>query len=140
VLNSKAGKQLSLTKSGYIEPLTPPMRSHKFCSNNDVMNMDYLVHDYETMCRNLKPTSRRVLFDLGASLAFHGSDQPIVELLSEYEKFGFNFDHIFAFEITFNDPTHVYINLLPEKYLMAYHWINVGEVHHLSVLAKAFFH
>lgn len=120
-------KQLSLTKSGYIEPLTPPMRSHTFCSNKqNLMSLDYLVHDYETMCRNLKPTSKRVLFDLGASLSFHGTDQPIVRLLSEYEKFGFLFDHIFAFEITFNDPIDVYTNLLPEKYFMAYHWINVG--------------
>ena len=81
-------KQLSLTKSGYIEPLTPPMRSHTFCSNKqNLMSLDYLVHDYETMCRNLKPTSKRVLFDLGASLSFHATDQSIVRLLSEYEKF-----------------------------------------------------
>ena len=134
-------KQLSLTKSGYIEPLTPPMRSHTFCSNKqNLMSLDYLVHDYETMCRNLKPTSKRVLFDLGASLAFHGTDQPIVRLLSEYEKFGFLFDHIFAFEIKFNDPIDVYTNLLPEKFFMAYHWINVGEVHYLSMFAYAFFH
>jgi hypothetical protein len=99
------------------------------------MSLDYLVHDYETMCRNLKPTSKRVLFDLGASLAFHGTDQPIVRLLSEYEKFGFLFDHIFAFEIKFHDPIDVYTNLLPEKYFMAYHWINVGEVHYLSIFA-----
>ena len=65
--------QLSLTKSGYIEPLTPPMRSYKgMCTTGQVMDLDYLVHDFEAMCRNLKPTSRRVFIDLGASLD-HGT-------------------------------------------------------------------
>jgi hypothetical protein len=121
--------QLSLTKSGYVEPLTPPMRSHKFCTSKkaELMSMDYLVHDFYTMCRNLKPTSRRVLFDLGASLKFHRSESPIMSLLSQYERFGFYFDHIYAFEVTFTEPTDIYEKLLPEKYFPAYHWINVGE-------------
>ncbi len=121
--------QLSLTKSGYVEPLSPPMRSHKFCTSRaEIMSMSYLVHDFYTMCLNLKPTSRRVLFDLGASLGFHSRTQiPIVNLLSQYEKFGFYFDHIYAFEITFTEPSDVYQKLLPERYFPAYHWINVGE-------------
>jgi hypothetical protein len=31
--------QLSLTKSGYIEPLTPPTRLHKFCSDPSRQNL-----------------------------------------------------------------------------------------------------
>ncbi len=49
----------------------------------------------------------------------------IVHLLDLYEKFGFHFDHIYGFEITMMEPQTVY-DLLPEKYVPAYHWINVG--------------
>ena len=120
--------QLSLSKSGYIEPLTPPMRFHKFCENRKhILSLDYLVHDFEAMCRNLQPTSRKVLIDMGASLSFHDNAQPIFQLLSLYEKFGFHFDHIYAFEIKFTDAQDVYEKLLPEKYFSAYHWINTGE-------------
>lgn len=124
--------QLSLSaSSGYVEPLTPPMRSAKICQPNmreaALMSIDYLVHDFEAMCRRLKPTSKRVLVDMGASLSFHqGSDQPVVLLLELYEKFGFIFDHIYGFEITFTEPKKVFEDLLPEKYMASYHWINVG--------------
>jgi hypothetical protein len=77
------------------------------------------------MCRKLKPTSQLVLIDMGASLDFHGVSLPIMVLLAEYEKFGFHFDHIYAFEITFSEPKHVYKDLLPVEYMAAYHWINV---------------
>ena len=122
-------KQLSLTNSGHVEPLLPPMRSQKFCRDEShLMSLDYLVHDFEAMCRKLKPTSKRILIDMGASLSFHGnSNQPIVTLLELYEKFGFNFDHIYGFEITFTEPKTVYEQLLPLKYFPNYHWINVGE-------------
>ena len=122
--------QLSLTDSGYVEPLTPPMRNNKVCDPGGfkhLMSLDYLVHDFEHMCRKLKPTSKRILIDMGASLSFHGADQPIVTLLELYEKFGFEFDHIYGFEISFTDPKQVYGTLLPEKYFPTYHWINVGE-------------
>ena len=130
--------QLSLTDSGFVEPLAPPLRTMDLCkysspnpdpeSTAKIMNLDYLVHDFEAMCHKLKPTSKRVLIDMGASLSFHGaSTTPIVELMELYEKFGFNFDHIYAFEVTYTDPKNVYTDLLPEKYMPAYHWINVGE-------------
>lgn len=123
--------QLSLSKSGWIEPLTPPMRFHKFCNDpRHLMSLDYLVHDFEAMCLNIKSTSQRVLIDMGASLDFHGkTNQPIVTLLSLYEKFGFHFDHIYAFEINHIDPKRVFEDLLPEKYLKSYHWINTGVSH-----------
>ena len=117
--------KLSFSRSGYVEPILPPMRSNGLCTGNGYMSLDFLVHDFETMCRKLKPNSRRVLIDMGASLDFHGVDQPIMVLLAEYEKFGFHFDHIYAFEITFTEPSNVYNNLLPEKYMVAYHWMNV---------------
>lgn len=118
--------QLSHSKSGFVEPLLPPMRDQGFCFNRRKgMSMDYLVHDFEAMCKNLKPGSKRVLIDMGASLEFHGKDQPIMVLLNQFEKFGFVFDHIYAFEITQKDPQKVY-DVIPEKYMSSYHWINVG--------------
>ena len=120
---------LSLTSAGFVEPLLPPMRHPKFCGGDRkyLMNMDYLVHDFQTMCRNLSPTSRIVLFDLGASLSFHraSGDQPIVTLINLYEKFGFTFDHIYAFEKKFSDPEDVY-KALPDDLISSYHWINNG--------------
>ena len=123
---------LSMTSSGFIEPLFPPMRSSTFClvknSRPVLMFLDYLIHDFEAMCRNLKPHSKRVLIDLGASLTFTGMrKQPLMNLVSTYEKFGFNFDHIFGFEYDFLDPQVVYKQVLPQKYFKSYHWINVGE-------------
>jgi hypothetical protein len=49
--------------------------------------------------------------------------------LNLYEKFGFHFDHIYGFEITFTNPKKVYEDLLPAKYLHNFHWINVGVNH-----------
>ena len=122
-----SSKQLSLSKSGYVEPITPPMRHHSICKDlsNNGARMDYLVHDFEAMCHSLKPTSKIILIDMGASLKFGGKDQPLIHLLDQYEKFGFTFDHIYGFEITEIDPEDAY-DLIPEKYLAAYHWINVG--------------
>jgi len=133
--------QLSLTGSGYIDTLLPPMRSHHLCigPGRPLMSLDYLVHDFEAMCNNLKPHSKTVLIDMGASLQFHGDrSQPMIQLMDQYEKFGINFDHIYAFEMTPTDPKKVYENLLPERFMASYHWINVGvtaeEGHKLNPL------
>ncbi len=137
--------QLSFSSSGYVEPLLPPMRSHKICQKDKrqlhLMSLDYLVHDFEFMCRQLKPTSKLILLDMGAALDFRhvgGNNQPIVTLLRQYEKFGFVFDHIYGFEINEKDPKVVYETSLPEEYIASYHWINVGasaeEGHKLNPL------
>ena len=135
-LFSNSSNQLSYTeRSGYIEPLYPPMRNHKICyqegKNRNLMSLDYLIHDFESMCLQLKSHSKIVLIDMGASLSFHKATQepPIVTLLELYEKFGFHFDHIYGFETTFTDPSTVYKKLLPEKYMHNYHWINVGTLY-----------
>ena len=121
-------KQLSLSTSGWVEPLLPPMRYHEFCfDKRQLMKLDYLVHDFEAMCNNLKPTSKKVFIDMGASLSFHsGSRSPAIELLELYKKFGINFDHIYGFEVTKSDPNEVFGDLLPKDLLSVYHWINVG--------------
>ena len=89
--------------------------------------MNYLVHDFGTMCRSLKKTSRTVLFDFGASLDFHGDpmNSPALFLVSLYRKFGFPFDHIYAFEIT-QKESQLVLDSLPADMIAAYHWINVG--------------
>lgn len=131
-------KQLSsMGDLGYMEPLLTPMRHHQFCSEGEevagLFNMEYMVHDFEALCQKMKPTSRRVLIDMGASLVFHKPEDeqenvvvPIMFLLELYEKFGFNFDHIYAFEVTEQDANEVYKELLPKKYFPSYHWINTG--------------
>ncbi|KAI2507659.1 hypothetical protein MHU86_6752 [Fragilaria crotonensis] len=122
-------KQLSYSSSGYMEPLFPPMRHPDFCDQETVLSLAYLVHDFGVMCRRLKKTSRIVLFDLGASLEFHGDDDPMdtpaMYLVTLYRKFGFRFDHIYAFEITPHDSEEVF-DKIPHHNLAAYHWINVG--------------
>jgi glycerophosphoryl diester phosphodiesterase len=123
-------KQLSLSRSGYIEPLLPPMRHPKYCQPKEkgrtkALNMEYLVHDFAFMCCQLKKESRIVLFDLGASLSFHhGKNSPILELISWYQKFGMPFDHVYAFEAAQQNPDDVYENI-PENLLGSYHWYNV---------------
>lgn len=131
-------KQLSFApRVGYIEPLTTPMRHPDFCFDTSdrkaLMDMRYMVHDFEHMCRNLQPTTRLVLIDLGASLSYHDGEQevdadepPILYLLRLYQKFGFRFDHIYGYEVTFKAPNEVYEKLLPVEWMPAYHWINIG--------------
>ena len=127
-------KQLSLTPAGYVEPLLTPMRHPEFCKSTVIpedrkklLDLDYLIHDFEKMCLNLKPSSRSILIDMGASLKFHGGRKvPIVVLLEMFQQFGFYFDHIYGFEITEFDPKQVYNEFLPEEYMPSYHWINAG--------------
>ena len=66
-------RQLSQSSSGYIEPLTTPMRHPQFCNDPKtyLMDMRYMVHDFEYMCRQLQPHSRTILIDMGASLSYH---------------------------------------------------------------------
>ena len=121
-------KQLShMNGNGFMEPLLTPMRHPSFCwIEKEYITLKYLVHDFEAMCMKLKPHSKIVLIDMGASLEFHRNDIPIVNLMKEYEKFGFQFDHIYAFEVTKTDSDKIYNELLPVQYFPSYHWINTG--------------
>eukprot|EP00522_Entomoneis_paludosa_P004019 CAMPEP_0172472268 /NCGR_PEP_ID=MMETSP1065-20121228/68245_1 /TAXON_ID=265537 /ORGANISM="Amphiprora paludosa, Strain CCMP125" /LENGTH=497 /DNA_ID=CAMNT_0013230399 /DNA_START=29 /DNA_END=1522 /DNA_ORIENTATION=+ len=90
---------------GWIEPLLPPLRHPNLCFHKqgdpetlDALTLNYLVHDFATMCQGLQSTSRIVLVDLGASPKFWELASPIWELVRLYETFGFKFDHIYAFE------------------------------------------
>jgi len=122
--------QLSLSSAGCVEPLFTPMRHPGFCwETKCLLDLSYMVHDFGAMCRKLKRTSRMVLADMGASLDFHaggGSNkQPAVHLTELCRKFGFPFDHIYAFEITKKDPNEAH-ELVPEEPVPAHHWINVA--------------
>ncbi len=119
---------LTQTSHGLLEPLFPPMRHPDFCfdGRSALMSLDYLVHDFSSYCRKLKPTSRTVLVDLGASLDFHGKKtSPAIYLTESFQRFGFHFDHIYAFEISKKEPEEVF-QRIPQDLLAAYHWINVG--------------
>jgi len=123
---SKSG-QLSRTKSsGWVEPLLPPMRHPNFCMKKagNILNIEYLVHDFAAMCRKLKPTSRIVLFDMGASPKFSGASN-MWKIMNLFGQFGFKFDHIYAYEIRRFEPEEVY-QLVPPHLQPAYHWINAG--------------
>lgn len=125
-------QQLSLSSSGWVEPLLPPMRHPKFCFEKgkrpSLMRMDYLIHDFQALCQKLKPRSRTVLVDMGASLSFHaGQQSPVLFLIQLYRKFGFKFDHVYGYEYTAIDAGKVFKDL-PEHLDASYHWINVGVV------------
>ncbi len=124
-------KQLSLTTSGFVEPLLTPMRHPDFClvgtSDEILMSIDYLVHDFEAMCSKLKPTSRLVLIDMGASFTYKiNGGKAMIDLIDTYKKFGFYFDHIYGFEANFQEPGKLYKDLLPKELIPSYHWINTG--------------
>lgn len=121
---------LTQTIHGLMEPIVPPMRHPSFCSGrNFLMSLDYMVHDFPGYCRRLKRTSRIVLVDMGASLDFHGDDlSPAIYLTNIYQRFGFHFDHIYAFEISRKEPDQVF-GRVPKDLFAAYHWINVGVSH-----------
>jgi hypothetical protein len=122
-------RQLSRGSSGLMEPLLPPFRQPDYCygrTREALMDLSYLVHDFGAMCRKLKRTSRTVLIDMGASLDFHaGTTSPAVYLTDLYRKFGFSFDHIYAYEVTPKEPAQVF-KKVPKHLMAAYHWINVG--------------
>lgn len=118
---------------GYVEPLLPPMRHPRWClhprrRNAYLLKTTYLVHDFAYMCRNsIQPSSRTVFMDMGAALNFdfHKDNTPVIDLIRMYEKFGFKFDHIYAYEMKFTEPKKVF-QLVPDNLLSSYHWINVG--------------
>jgi len=89
------------------------------------MSLDYLIHDWGKLCRQLKPYSRTVFVDMGASLNFMNQTSPTMQLLETYRKFGFLFDHVYAYEMTLSAPDVVY-SKIPSYLYAAYHWINVG--------------
>ena len=126
--------QLSKGYHGFMEPLLPPLRHLKFCLERDsLMDLSYLVHDFEAMCLTLSPASRVVFFDIGASLNFHSEEgeQPSMWLVNLYERFGFHFDHIYAFEKQPTSSEDVYRDLQTDM-MASYHWINLGVEANLS--------
>ena len=144
--------QLSWTPAGYVEPLLPPLRHPRLCADgwtipggptvgehgvvladtvhnlNWMLNLGYLIQDFGFMCRKQTITSRNIFIDMGASLNYHQSEDinnnPPFYLMEMFRKFGFPFDHIYAFEVTPIEPEDVY-DQLPQEYIHAYHWINL---------------
>ncbi|CAJ1943949.1 unnamed protein product [Cylindrotheca closterium] len=123
-------ESLSSTIGGYLEPLLPPLRHPRICKSRRsrksfLLNIEYLVHDFGAICRNLEKTSRTVFLDLGASLEFHGgTENPAFSLIDLYSKFGIKFDHYYAYEYTLIPPNRMYESV-PQELLPSYHWYNV---------------
>jgi hypothetical protein len=122
-------EKLSYTRAGWVEPLLPPMRHPNWCIDGkptSLKTIEYLIHDFAHMCRQLKPNSRTVLFDMGASLMFSTKwPSPVLALVDLFRKFGIPFDHIYAYEVTPQEPNMVF-DMVPKHMSAAYHWINVG--------------
>eukprot|EP00956_Cyclotella_meneghiniana_P006993 scaffold9402_cov77-Cyclotella_meneghiniana.AAC.8 len=115
---------------GVMEPLLPTMRSHKICDDfeTNLLAMDYMVHDFYSMCKQLQKHSRLIFIDMGASLDFHEdmhSEKPAIYIQSIYSKFGFVFDHIYAYEVNPKHPSKVF-EAIPDELQSSWHWINVG--------------
>jgi hypothetical protein len=119
---------------GYVEALVTPLRHVEICFDRPddfVMDMHYLIHDFASLCRKLSPTSRTVFIDMGAALDYHSDLSPAVYVTSVYQKFGFKFDHIYAYEISEKNPDDVY-GQIPDQLKPSYHWYNVGVEANIS--------
>lgn len=93
----------------------------------NLMSLDYLIHDFHSICKRLRRHTRTVFVDMGASLAYHHRiDSPAVYINKIYRKFGIHFDHIYAYEITPTKPEDAYAKV-PEEMMSSFHWINLGE-------------
>jgi hypothetical protein len=72
--------------SGGCLPLLPPLgtlvgvptNSRGRYSREYLLQTRLLGNDFATICRSLKPTSRNILVDMGASLNFHGNKTPAI--------------------------------------------------------------
>jgi hypothetical protein len=72
----RSGQLSYTTTSGFVEPLLPPLRHPRYCFPGGrpfLLDLGYLIHDFAASCRRLKPTSRTILIDMGASLNFHAA-------------------------------------------------------------------
>jgi hypothetical protein len=126
----KSGSLSRVGETGFVEPMLPPMRHPGICVDYHkyLMDMGYLIHDFGAMCRKLKRHSRTVFVDMGAALDFHNGGKgvtPAIYVTHMYKKFGFKFDHIYAYELKAKDPKDVY-ERIPDDLRAAYHWFNVG--------------
>jgi len=126
----KSEQVSSSSNMGMMEPLLPTMRSHKICNDFDtnLLAMDFLVHDFYSMCQQLQKHSKLIFIDMGASLNFHediNGEMPAIYIHSIYSKFGFKFDHIYAYEVDPKYPAKVY-EVIPDELQSSWHWINVG--------------
>lgn len=122
------------SSGGWMEPLLPPMKHPRFCDSWDyAISLSHFIYDFASLCRKLRPTSRIVLFDLGACLDYHGDAKglnalqkmPALYISSIFQWLGFKFDHIYAFEIEHKNSTKVF-KQIPKEMKAAYHNYNVG--------------
>lgn len=133
-----SGQLSQTTGVGYTEPLLPPMRHPGLCLEDGVgvnlkkmdilLSLEYLIHDWGELCRQLKPHSRTIFVDMGASLIFHGQvnmGSPTMQLLDQYRTFGIIFDHIYAYEVR-QTPAELVYKHVPAHLQSAFHWINMG--------------
>lgn len=120
---------LSWSSSGYVEPLTTPMRHPRFCTDRRaLMDVNYMIHDFEFMCNKIEPGSKTVFMDIGSTLSHPNwredlmtskpqDRMPTIHLLETYEKFGIRFDRIYGFG---KRSSRSYENGLPERFARSF--------------------
>lgn len=129
ICNKRPVSLASVFISCYIVQLPSTHTSFSF-QYKFMLNMEYLVHDFHAMCLMLQKHSRTVFIDMGASLDFHEDvdivESPAIYINAVYSLFGFQFDHIYAYEMKVTEPVQVF-ERVPNELMNSFHWINVGE-------------
>lgn len=96
---------LSRSPTGLLEPVYTPFGSWtQKCAGHGrgrSHELDFLVHDFMSMCQKLIPTSKIIFMDVGYDVASKWTerkDSPTIKLLRLYRKFGFPVDSIYVFD------------------------------------------
>lgn len=110
----------------FIEPLAGLTRSPLYCLLGEeyLVSKDYLVVSWN-VSKKVRPPARAFFFDLGASLynsGIGGASQSWFEDM--YAARGVQWDGIFAWEVTPQDPTLVWCQI-PAHLKPVYHWFNI---------------
>lgn len=106
---------LSRSSTALLEPFYPPFASLlQKCSRwfwwRSHDQLDFLVHDFPSICHGLKPTSNIILVDVGYDVASKWTngkrqDSTTSSLLRLFKKFGFPVDAIYVFDTISSDFT-----------------------------------
>ena len=114
------------TLTDFIEPLAGLTRSPLYCLLGEeyLVSKDYLVVSWN-VSKKVRPPAKAFFFDLGASLYNSGNGGASQSWFEEmYTERGVEWDGIFAWEATPQDPAMVW-SQIPQHLKPVYHWFNI---------------